>query len=99
MLTGITITASWIPSKENMIADWMSRRKPNSKWNLNPKVFQEMKSIWGLPDMDCSASRTMKTTNVHVTEPVPRLRGNKSTVPKLGKVSIPVSFIWTQEGY
>ena len=27
---GTTITASWIPSKENEIADWRSRQKANS---------------------------------------------------------------------
>ena len=43
-----TITASWIPSKVNKIADWRSRQKANSsEWELSGEVFQKLVRLWG----------------------------------------------------
>ena len=58
---GTTITASWIPSKENGIVDWRSRQKANSsEWELSGKIFERIVNIWGKPEVDCFASRIMK---------------------------------------
>ena len=51
------ISGAWIPSKENVEADRMSRLRPNSsEWGLKPQVFREITKLWGSPDVDCFAS-------------------------------------------
>ena len=58
---GITLTASWIPSKMNWRADLESRKKPNSSdWFLLPEIFQKIVHQWGTPTVDCFASRIMR---------------------------------------
>ena len=91
-LQGITLTASWIPSKENVIADWKSRQKPNSsEWNLNQRIFQGIITFCGKPENNLKKNE--KITVVHVSESRPRMCSNKRTVPKLGKFSSPVPSI------
>jgi len=57
----ISLTAGWIPSKLNWRADRESRRPPNSSdWLLHPPIFSDLTSRWGLPTVDCFASRALK---------------------------------------
>ena len=54
----ITITAEWIPSHLNTIADWESRNVSDStEWKLSPRVFQSICRVMGQPDIDLFASR------------------------------------------
>jgi hypothetical protein len=56
----ITLTAGWIPSKENWRADQESRRSQNSgDWLLLPTLFGTICQRWGTPSVDCFASRLM----------------------------------------
>ena len=56
---GITLTAEWIPSSENHIADWESRNtKDSSEWKLCPKIFQCLSRRLGETTVDLFASRT-----------------------------------------
>jgi hypothetical protein len=56
---GITITAEWIPSHLNVIADWESRNvKDSAEWKLCPRVFQSICRVMGQPETDLFASRT-----------------------------------------
>ena len=58
LLHKITITAEWIPSHLNTIADWESRNVSDSaEWKLCPKVFQSICQVRGQPDLDLFASR------------------------------------------
>ena len=57
---GITLTAGWIPSKQNWRADLESRRSQNSgDWMLLPSLFDTLCRRWGTPSVDCFASRLM----------------------------------------
>ena len=54
----ITLTAEWIPSHLNTLADWESRNVSTSlEWKLNPGMFQRVYQIFGRPDTDLFASR------------------------------------------
>ena len=55
----ITVTAEWIPSHLNTIADWESRNvKDSAEWKLCPRVFRLICQNLGTPDLDLFASRT-----------------------------------------
>ena len=54
----ITITAEWIPSHLNTIADWESRNVSDSaEWKLCPKIFQSVCQLMEWPEIDLFASR------------------------------------------
>ena len=56
---GITLTAEWIPSSENHIADWESRNtQDSSEWKLCPRIFQCLSQRLGKTTVDLFASRT-----------------------------------------
>ena len=56
----ITITAQWIPSHLNTIADWESRNvRDSAEWKLCPRVFQSICQKWGHPEIDLFASRVL----------------------------------------
>ena len=58
LLYQITLTAEWIPSKLNTIADWESRNVSDSaEWKLCPKVFRLICHKMGNPGVDLFASR------------------------------------------
>ena len=52
------ITAEWIPSHLNTVADWESRNvRDSSEWKLCPKTFRLLCHRWGSPGVDLFASR------------------------------------------
>ena len=53
------ISASHIPGKENVAADFESRREyKDAEWMLNPKIFNEAQNILSFqPKIDCFATR------------------------------------------
>lgn len=54
----ITLTASFIPGKENVIADSKSRIfHVNTEWELNDESFAMITDRFGLPNIDLFASR------------------------------------------
>ena len=54
----MTLTAEWIPSRINILADWESRNVEDSaEWKLNPKIFRTLCEQLGHPDVDLFASR------------------------------------------
>ena len=56
---GITLTAEYLPSKLNYIADHQSRNvKDWSEWKLCPKTFKNICHKLGTPEIDLFASRT-----------------------------------------
>ena len=56
---GIMITAEYLPSAMNIIADKESRQIiDSSEWMLDPKIFQQICLEMGSPRLDLSASRT-----------------------------------------
>ena len=58
LLHQITITAEWIPSHLNTIADWESRKVSDSaEWKLCPTVFRAVCRKMGDPEIDLFASR------------------------------------------
>ena len=55
----ITITAEYIPSHLNVIADRESREiQDRSEWKLSPVIFQRVCRVLGTPDIDLFTSRT-----------------------------------------
>ena len=55
---GIWLSAAYIKSKDNIIADSMSRiNHKNSEWKLSEEIFQQITNEWGPPDIDLFASR------------------------------------------
>ena len=54
----MAITAEYLPSVLNTVADRESRKKPDSsEWLLHPKVFQAVSQLLGSPPIDLFASR------------------------------------------
>ena len=55
----IWIAAAHIPSAENVIADYQSRKSyKDTEWMLNPEIFQKaIKHLKFKPNLDCFASR------------------------------------------
>ena len=52
------LSASYIPGKDNVEADFMSRHfTDNTEWTLNHHIFQKICDTWGTPDVDMFASR------------------------------------------
>lgn len=55
----LTISASYIPSKENIEADYLSRvHNVDTEWELCPVVFGKIVRKFGRPEIDIFASRT-----------------------------------------
>ena len=58
-LRNIHIQASYIPGKDNIIADFQSRNfKDNTEWCLADNAFNQIIQTFGSPDVDLFASRT-----------------------------------------
>ena len=54
----IWLSAAYLPSEENVVADKMSRiSHHNSEWSLNGEIFNRITSIFGKPEIDLFASR------------------------------------------
>ena len=54
----IWISAAYLTSKENVVADKMSRiSHHNSEWSLNMDIFEQITDIFGKPTLDLFASR------------------------------------------
>ena len=65
---GITLSASWIPSAENVEADARSRLRPNSsEWLLHKTIFKQVIHRLGHPSIDYFASRTMKQLDCYMS--------------------------------
>ena len=59
------ISAFYIPSSENVIADFLSRLHENTEWMLHQQVFDEAVKLSGVtPDMDLFATRDNKRLHV-----------------------------------
>lgn len=57
----IWLKASYIPSKENLEADALSRLiNPDSEWELATEAFIEITEIFGSPEIDVLASKLNK---------------------------------------
>ena len=55
----ITLTAEYIPSKLNKIADFKSRNCQDwGDWKLDKTIFKKVIVLWGMPEIDLFASRT-----------------------------------------
>ena len=54
----ITLTAEWIPTQLNIVADWESRNvKDSTEWKLSQTIFQKICKAMGTPNIDLFASR------------------------------------------
>ena len=54
----ITLTAEWIPTQLNIVADWESRYvKDSTEWKLSQTIFQKICKAMGTPNIDLFASR------------------------------------------
>ena len=54
----ITITAEYLPSALNQIADWESRHaRDSTEWKLDPNIFSGLCRLRGHPEIDLFASR------------------------------------------
>jgi hypothetical protein len=53
----IRLLLAFIPSEENVQADAASRVQLVPDWHLAPRIFFQMSTLWGLPQIDLFASR------------------------------------------
>lgn len=64
----IIIFASYVNTRDNVIADRASRQTPTeSEYSLNHTVFQEIKNVFGTPQIDLFASYQNKKCQVFVS--------------------------------
>ena len=84
----ITITAEWIPSHLNTIADWESRNvRDSSEWKLCPKIFHCLSRRWGRPEVDLFASRISHQLDRYVSwKPDPDCVGVNAFTQKWGQI-------------
>ena len=62
------LSASYIPGKDNLVADYFSRNfKDHLEWELNPTLFNELTFLWGIPTVDLFASRRNKKCDRYVS--------------------------------
>lgn len=62
----ISIFASYIPSKENVEADYGSRiTNIDTEWELSSSVFDRIVNKFGIPEIDLFASRTNRKVNLY----------------------------------
>lgn len=62
------IIASYIPSKENKVADYLSRLpNPDTEWSLSESAFRKIVECFGMPDIDLFASIWNAKCNLYVT--------------------------------
>ena len=65
---GIWLKASYIPSKENTVADELSRLiNPDSEWELSPKVFHNVVCNFGQPEIDIFATKLNKKCKNYIS--------------------------------
>ena len=57
---GIQLLAEWVPREENELADYLSKLSDTDDWQLNPKLFDWLDSMWGPHSIDCFASSRTK---------------------------------------
>ena len=73
---GITISAEYLPSILNVIADQESRIYHSTEWKLLPKVFATICKKWGTPSLDLFASRVCHQIPAYVAwKPDPYSQG------------------------
>ena len=61
MKNGTRVFAEFIPGKDNVVADRLSRvKRDRMDWKLNPQVFERINDIWGPHTIDLFASRLNK---------------------------------------
>ena len=54
----VWLLSTHIPGVQNCVADYESRHfSEDTEWKLNPELFAEITSEWGIPDIDLFASR------------------------------------------
>lgn len=64
----IWIEASYIPSKDNVVADEESRTLPTvTEWELNSRTFSAIIDVFGVPDIDLFASRANSKCKKYVS--------------------------------
>lgn len=64
----IIIFASYVNTRENVIADWASRQKPTeSEYSLSQTAFQKITNIFGIPQIDLFASYQNKKCQIFVS--------------------------------
>lgn len=67
-MRSIFIYASYISSQSNYEADFESRNgKENTEWELSQKIFNDITSKFGIPEIDLFASRNNKKCNKFVS--------------------------------
>ena len=72
----ITITAKYLPSLLNVVADQESRMRDSTEWKLLPKVFASICKRWGTPSLDLFASRVSHQIPAYVAwKPDPYSQG------------------------
>jgi hypothetical protein len=52
----LRVLPTFIPSEENLQADAASRFQVVPDWHLNPRVFQQISSLWNPPQIDLFVS-------------------------------------------
>ena len=64
----LTLSASYISSRENKDADRLSRlANPDAEWQLSAYAFSEVVSVFGQPEVDLFATRLNKKCNLYVS--------------------------------
>ena len=65
---GIWISAAYVPGKQNVTADYYSRKRNDSKeWSITPNLFSKITHLYGVPCIDLFASRTNHKVDTFVS--------------------------------
>ena len=62
------LSASFIPGKQNVTADRLSRAcNAGTEWQLSPSIFMQISSIFGVPSVDLFASRVNHQLRTYIS--------------------------------
>ena len=68
ILRNLKVAATYLPSQDNKVADWLSRTTlENKEWMLNRRIFKKLTYLWNTPLIDLFASARNNQTEAYIS--------------------------------
>ena len=68
ILRNLKVSATYLPSQDNKVADWLSRTTlAHKEWMLNRIIFKKITHLWNTPQIDLFASSRNNQTVKYIS--------------------------------